>query len=257
MEPAGRPPQGTRWLHFFTNAEKIIFEKKLVENLLVEKFNILLPLNSTLLLVTIYIFITFLFFNSLKMKKLFVMLAAVAAISFTSCKNEVANTDEAMTAESFQTELDSLVVAGDATAVEGLIEKSNKQIETLIAAGDTVAAKSLYQKIVEIVGTQKDKLDAIKPNLSSLIGGANIPDALKTIVKEAVDTAQALGEEAAGKAVNEVANKVAGTDEAKAVNEKAEEVKKTADKVNETAKDVKDAAEKTKDAVNALKNIGK
>ena len=201
------------------------------------------------------------------MKKLLLMIAAIAAISFTACNTENSEqaTDEnavvedttAMTPEAFQTQLDSLVTAGDTTAIQNLLTKSQEQVSALVAAGDTLGAKSFWEKVKEIVTGQKEKLVALAPSLGEVVDKAPaLPENIKGIVTEgaeglkdaAVDEAKAELKDAATKAADEVVK-----DGAK----KVEEVKEKVEEGKKAVKDVKEAAKGVKDAANALKNLGK
>lgn len=204
------------------------------------------------------------------MKKIFAMLAATAALSFTACtgNNEGTTMAEGMsteiTADNFQAQLDSLVGTGDTTAIQALITQSQEQAKRLIADGDTTAAMTLIEKVKEVLNTQKDKIVALAPSLTEAVNGYtnNLPDAIKDIVNAGVDSiAKAAIEE--GKAQLEEAGATiedakADIEEAKA---KVEDVKAKVEdakaKAQEGKAKVEDAASKAKNAAQALKNLGK
>lgn len=198
------------------------------------------------------------------MKKFFVMIAAVAALSFTACtNNEGAATDaEAteVTAENFETQLDSLIVAGDTTAIQGLLAESQKKVDALIAAGDTVAAKTFVEKVKAIINTNKEKLVALAPSLTQgLDKVVDLPEAVKAIVNAGADSLKSATVEEVKNQVENVAGAKAEEVKAKAeeVKAKVEEGKAKVEEVKKTADDVKKAANDVKNAANALKELGK
>lgn len=198
------------------------------------------------------------------MKKFFIMIAAVAAVAFTACTNNegAANDAEAteVTAENFETQLDSLIGAADTTAIQNLLAESQKKVDELIAAGDTVAAKTFVEKVKAIINTNKDKLVALAPSLTQGLDKAvDLPEAVKAIVSAGADSLKnATVEEVKNQVENAAAAKVEDIKaKAEDVKTKVEEGKAKVEEVKKAANDVKDAANKTKDAAQALKNLGK
>lgn len=182
------------------------------------------------------------------MKKLLLMLAAVAAIGFVSCDTKTGTTTDETVADStaFTIEkfADSLGTATDSTAIAGLLDQANAEVQALFAKGDTVAAQTLVQKIKEVIETNKEKLVAIVPGITEMVGNAiTLPEGLKeaavaagdSLKNAAVDAATGVAndlKDAANEKVNEAANKVVEGGK-QAVEKGAEKAKEGADKVKE------------------------
>ena len=182
------------------------------------------------------------------MKKLLLMLAAVAAIGFVSCDTKPGTTTDETVADStaFTIEkfADSLGTATDSTAIAGLLDQANAEVQALFAKGDTVAAQTLVQKIKEVIETNKEKLVAIVPGITEMVGNAiTLPEGLKeaavaagdSLKNAAVDAATGVAndlKDAANEKVNEATNKVVEGGK-QAVEKGAEKAKEGADKVKE------------------------
>ncbi len=186
------------------------------------------------------------------MKKLMLMLAAVAALTFVSCDiktatNNNAGADSTFTIENFT---ENLTNATDSAAVVGLLDKANAEVQALIAKGDTIGAQDLLAKIKEVIATNKEKLVAIVPSIEEV---ANKTITLPEGLKEAAAAAGENLEEAAAGVKDAAAAEVEKG--AEKLNEAAE---KGAEKVNEAAGKAADAgkeainkgAQKANDAVN-------
>ena len=97
------------------------------------------------------------------MKKLLLMIAAVAALSFTACDNAAqndnaaANTDSvpAFAVEQFD---QALAAATDSAGVDSLITTANAEVQRLIEAGDNEGAANLLAQVKEIVAKNADKI---------------------------------------------------------------------------------------------------
>ena len=192
------------------------------------------------------------------MKKLLLMFAAVAAMTFASCDNNANKTAETQdsTATAYNVEqLDSaLANATDSAAVVDLLNNANAEVQKLVEAGDTEGAQSLLAKIKEIVAKNTEKLTAIVPSIGTLVDQVvALPEGMKDVVENAGDSLK----DAATEKANEV---VEGTKAA--VTEKANEVAdKANEKINEGVDKAKEGVDKAKEAANnaakdAAKKIG-
>ena len=195
------------------------------------------------------------------MKKLLLMLAAVAAVTFVSCDNNANKTTEgadSTTVAAYNVDqLDSLLAnTTDTTAIQAMLNDANTEVQRLTEAGDTEGAKTLLEKIKEIVAKNKEKLAAAIPNfnIDEMVNKVvTVPESLKDVVNAAGDSIK-------GELVDAAKEKV--EDAKAAVNEKAGEVvDKANEKVAEGVDKAKDAANKaadaTKDAAkDAAKKIG-
>ncbi len=171
------------------------------------------------------------------MKKLLLMLAAVAALCFVSCDDKKANQtetteDSTFVVEKFATSLDSLAAASDSAGIATLLDGARVAVDNLMAKGDTVAANDLYAKIMQVIDTNKEKIVAAMPAFAEMATKV-MPESLKSVAAATGDSLAA----GAKDALNEVKDAA------------AEKVNEAADKVVEGAKDAADkAAEKVNDA---------
>ncbi len=207
------------------------------------------------------------------MKKFFMLVAACAALTFTACNSNNGGTaSESMeaqeaapvelTADNFEAQLNALVEAGDAQAVQDYIAQSQTKIDALAAEGKAEEAKTLYEKVKEVVTTQKEKIVALAPSLNDVVTNATskVPESLKSIVTEGVDSVASATKEKAQEVVNSAVNEQVEAGKAKVAEKVAEKVEKAEEvktKVTEKVNEGKEAVTKGKEAVNAIKNLGK
>ena len=108
------------------------------------------------------------------MKKLLLMIAAVAALSFTACDNAAqndnaaANTDSvpAFAVEQFD---QALAAATDSAGVDSLITTANAEVQRLIEAGDNEGAANLLAQVKEIIAKNADKIKAFMPGITEYV----------------------------------------------------------------------------------------
>lgn len=184
------------------------------------------------------------------MKKLLLMFAAVAAMTFAACDNNANNTEETQdSVAQFSTEQfeEALANVTDSAAVADLLTNANAEVQKLVEAGDQEGAQNLLAKIKEIVEKNKEKLVAIVPSIGTLVDQVvAMPAGVKDVVEAAGDSLKNAATDAVEGAVQDV--KDAAADKANEV------VNKAAEKVNEGADKAADAA---KNAANdAAKKIG-
>ena len=175
------------------------------------------------------------------MKKLLLMIAAVATLAFTSCDKAAQGGDEVAAGDSINVEnVEALLLNADSANVEGVFEAIKAKAEDLKAAGDTVAANGLLAKVQEVIDANKEKLAAIIPAAQ----GLNLD------VKAAVDSVAGAAKDAAAEVVDAAKEKAA--DAANAAVDAAKE--KAADAVNAGAEKAADAAKGA--AADAKKKLG-
>lgn len=197
--------------------------------------------------------------NVNKMKKLFTTMMAVAAISFASCggntKTETVDTDstavEAVAEEEVVAAVDEIATAlesGDEAVVKTNVETLTQKIQALIEKGDVEAAKAYALKLQEWYQNNKEKVDALAQNGTTIEQLINAAVALPTTVtgaaQEVVDAAKADAEtvkEAAKAAAEQKAEEAKEAAKAKVEEEVNKATQKAADKANEA---VNDAAKK-------------
>ncbi len=202
------------------------------------------------------------------MKKIFIAIAAVAAMTFASCGNQTAQgegtdsvaidttvVEETGVAEA-QTEAEA-VVAGlaeqlNANNAEGLaqkVEAAKAYVQELVNSGKLEAAKVYAEKIQAFVDENKEKLDAITSGNSTISELISTVTALPSSASEAVSGAAESAEGAANSAVD--AAKSAVESGKSAVNDAKDAAKA---KANEVVNEAKTAAEnKANEAVNDAK----
>ena len=191
------------------------------------------------------------------MKKLLLMVAAVAAMTFASCDNTANKTEQttdsvaAFNVEQFDS---ALANATDSAAVVDLLNNANAEVQKLVEAGKNDEAQSLLAQIKEIVNKNTEKLTAIVPSIGTLVDQVvALPEGVKDVVENAGDS---LKDAAAEKANEVVEGAKAAANEAadKAIDKANEAADKAADKASEAANK---AADKAKDAAkDAAKKIG-
>ena len=187
------------------------------------------------------------------MKKLFSLVFLAAVISLASCggrsaaeKTEedslkidtVAVLDEP-TMPAVVSTLTEVVKSGDASKVQELVGQAVLEIQKLVADGKAAAADVYASKVQEFIETNKEKLQSLDVNTTTITDLVNMVKALPTKAAETADAAAAAVKadaETTKQAIKDAANK------------KAEEVKAAADQQVEDAK-VK-ANEKVEEATN-------
>lgn len=178
------------------------------------------------------------------MKKLLLLFAAVAALSFVSCDNNANKnengTDTTDTLASAAPEFDAaafdklLVDAQDEAAVTVAVDDAKAQADAKLAAGDTTGYFSIMNAIKDAIEKNKEIL---KTKAASVVEGAKnlVPTELQAVAEKYSAAA------AAAAAVSEA--KDAAVDAAGAVKDAAaEKVDKAVDKVADKATEVKDKA---------------
>lgn len=198
------------------------------------------------------------------MKKLFTTMMAVAAISFASCggntKTESVENDS--TAVETVADEDAVVAAvdevatalesGDAAAVETNVQTIAAKIQELVKNGDAEAAKAYALKLQEWYQNNKEKVDGLVQNgttIEQLINAAvALPTAVPGAAQDAVDAAKADAQtvkEAAKTALEQKAEETKDAVKAKAEEEVNKAAQKVADKASEAVNNAaQDAAKK-------------
>ncbi|MCR5314194.1 MAG: hypothetical protein K6E54_11240 [Bacteroidaceae bacterium] len=173
------------------------------------------------------------------MKKIFICIAAIAALTFTSCGNS-SKTAEAVDSVAVDTveadlDLEEALKSGDVTAIKSEIEK----IKSLIVNGDSAEVNKYKYMLQEFAARHSGDIDSLtngEMTVDDLIEGIkNLPTTVEGVAGEAKDAATS-----DAKQVKEEVKT--------AVKEKAnEEADKAVQKANEAAnKAVNDAAEAAK-----------
>lgn len=193
------------------------------------------------------------------MKKLFTTVMALAAISFASCggntKSEAADNDstavETVAADEAVAAVDEITNAlesGDEAAVQSNVQSLATKIQELIEKGDTEKAKEYALKLQEWYAQNKEKVDGLAQNgttIEQLVKAAvALPTTANAAAEQLGDAAKADVEtvkEAAKTAVENKANEVKEAAKAKAEEEVNKAAQKAADKASEA---VNDAAKK-------------
>ena len=210
------------------------------------------------------------------MKKIFIAIIAVAAMSFASCGNSTKQGGENDTIDTAVVEEDGVaeaqtkaeeIVAGlmekleanDATSLSEKVAEAKAYVEELIGQGKLEAAKIYAEKIQGFIDANKDKLEAISANgtetISSLLSAVT---ALPTSASEALNGAAEAATESANEAVENVKDAAANAvNNAKsAVEDKANEaVENAKSKANEAVENAKSKAGEAVD--NAAKDVKK
>ena len=106
------------------------------------------------------------------MKKLMIMVAALAAVCLVSCFKETKNTSEKDGAEgtafSIEKFTDSLANVPDSAALAGLFEQAAAEVKALVDKGDIAGANALADQVKGAVEANKEKLSAIVPAASEM-----------------------------------------------------------------------------------------
>lgn len=192
------------------------------------------------------------------MKKLFTAVLALSAISFASCggntKTETVENDTVAVTVADEEEVVAAVddmatalEAGDADAVQNGVKSLTEKIQALIENGDTETAKKYALKLQEWYAGNKEKVDGLVQNgttIEQLVqAAATLPTGVTEAAQGAVEAAKADAEtvkEAAKAKAQEEVNKAADAAKAKAeeeVNKAAQKAaEKAEEKVNEAAK---------------------
>ena len=176
------------------------------------------------------------------MKKLLLMFAAIAAMTFVACdtnaNKEGENNENAFDVDQFT---EALTTATDSATVADLLANANEEVRKLVETGDTEGAQTLLEKIKGIVETNKEKLTAIVPSIGTLVDQVvALPEGVKDVVNATGDSLK----DAAVEAVTEKANEVVDAAKDAATEKVNEAVDGAKDKVNEAAKNAADEAKK-------------
>lgn len=206
----------------------------------------------------------------IKMKKVFMMALAAAAITFSSCGNKTTVPNESEVVDSTEVALDEAntaadeviaqltqnIEAKDASALQNALEAVKAKVSEFLANNPEVA-KEYLAKVQNFLKENTDKIKAVVGDnaaVASLVDGiANIPSESVDALTGAGDALKALGidlTEKAGDAVEGVKDAAESTvEEAKdAVKDKANEV------VNDAKEKASDAVDKA--AADAKKKLG-
>lgn len=127
------------------------------------------------------------------MKKIFVAIAVLAAMTFTSCGNSTNNSEEADTTVVADTDelaaLEEAVASGDEEAVKAELSK----LQELAANLDSAEVKKFAYKLQEFAANHKEDLDKLATGeftVADVINGIqNIPSAASALGNEAKDAA--------------------------------------------------------------------
>lgn len=208
------------------------------------------------------------------MKKIFLMMAAVAALSFTSCGNKAAQTEapadetEVVDLENATAALAEQLEAGDVNKFQEALEAAKQKVTELLTNNPEVA-KEYLDKVQTFLKENADKVKAVvgdnavvQTAVAALTDtpAENIINGLKSqldatgeagqaVVDNAVEQVNATGEELK-QAIQDKAGELK-----QAANDKVEEGKKAAnDKVNEAANKVNEKVNEA--ASHAAKKLG-
>lgn len=222
------------------------------------------------------------------MKKVFLMVMAVAALTFTSCGNKTnpnANADSAAVDTTLADSLKSVLDGGDASAIPATFDGLKSQLAEKLGAKDgegfTTLLANAKAKIAELVKSNPEQAKQYVSQLQQYItshaneiqaitkGNATIAAAVsevksldpenvvKSLSSAAANDAANIGADAANNAKNKVEEKV--SEKVNAAAEKVEATKnavqeKASNAANKAAETVSNAAnkasEKTNEAVN-------
>ncbi len=194
------------------------------------------------------------------MKKLFVMLMAVAALTFVSCSGEstsdqqstdsvaqVAPKEIEFDLDGFKAKLDEAIKGGDKAAVAQILDEAKAKIdqEKTRDGAQREAIAGLWAKIKAAVDERAEELKKLGVD-EAVNKITNVDEELKQDVEKFVQDYVGQGKEAAENAANEAVDKA---------NEAAQQV---ADKANEAADKAQqaanDAANKAQQAANDAAN---
>lgn len=196
------------------------------------------------------------------MKKIFFAVAAIAALTLTSCNNSTSGSccendstccdsitiEEPGVAEAVETvqSISSALQSGNAEETKSALEKAQAYIEELIKNGNAEKAAQYASQIKQFVNDHKSEIDAIASGNETLAGLVSAISSLPTTTDEALN---AISGDAS--TVKEAINAQASD----AVENIKDEAKKKVDEKVQEAKDAaKDKASKAvDDAANAIK----
>ena len=200
------------------------------------------------------------------MKKLFVMLMAVAAITFVSCSGEstsdqsndsvaqVATKEIEFDLDGFKAKLDEAIKGGDKAAVTQILDEAMAKIdqEKTRDGAQREAVAGLWAKIKAAVDERAEELKKLGVD-EAVNKITNVPEDMKQdvdkFVQQYVEQGKQAAEDAAGEAVdkaNEAAQQVADK-----ANEAADKAQQAAnDAANKAQQAANDAADKAKQAAN-------
>lgn len=192
------------------------------------------------------------------MKKLFIMLIAVAALTFVGCTNkanqvpEAADTTEALleqakaAAEDVISNLTSSIEAGDASAIEGVLNTVKEKVAELLGVNPEVAQSYLGQ----VQGFLKDNVDKVKAVVGDNAAVSGLLDNLVSIPTESVESLTSATEALGNLGIDPATiAKDAASEAVENAQEAVENVKEAATEAVENAKDAAtEAVENAKDA---------
>ena len=219
------------------------------------------------------------------MKKVFLMLAAVAAMTIVSCgdkKGNDANNDAAADSlvaeaqegdvqdpEQLGADLSKALEANDSEGLKGKIDAAKEWAKNLLAEGKGEKAKGILEKIQSFLSENTDKVTSVIGDNQYVQGaldfvkGLNADEAIQKlggivgvedVANTAKDAANAVTEKAE-EGVNKVKEAVA--EPVEKAKEKADEVKQDlADKGNEAIEAAKNEVNKVADKANDAVNQG-
>lgn len=217
------------------------------------------------------------------MKKVFLMLAAVAAFTFVSCKDskktdapaegekieEQAQEGDVQDPEQLGEDLNKALESNDGEGLKGKIDAAKEWAQNLLSEGKGEQAKGILEKVQTFLSENADKvtsvvgdneyvkkgLDWVKGlNAGELIDKAGEALGVKDAADATKDAAAGVAADAAGKAAGAVeAAKAAGAQVKEKAEQAVEAVKNTdvakaaADKANEVKEQAKKAGEEAID----------
>ena len=160
------------------------------------------------------------------MKKLFVVMMAMVAISFSSCGNKTEkscceadtccqDTVKECCGKCPIAEMSEKLEAGDAEGVAAALAQAGEKIEALLSEGKTEEAQKVASAVKEFVEANKEKLAEAQVTTDNIVSTiANLPatvedaaeagaEAVKTDAKAAADAAVEAGKAKAEEKANE------------------------------------------------------
>lgn len=177
------------------------------------------------------------------MKKLMLMLAAVATLTLSSCGGSQKDASgEAADANEVVSELTESLKSGDAQALQGSIEKAQAYIAELQASGKVEEAKTYVATLQEWLNANADQVKSVTGDNATI---STVIDAIKAIPTDAAsDAAETLQDAAEGvEAVQQAGEEL--KEKGEELKEKGEAVKEAIDAAPEAAKQ---AVEQTKES---------
>lgn len=208
------------------------------------------------------------------MKKIFIAIAALSVLTFTSCGNSTPQAEENDTidtvvieeekvveateeAEAMVSNLSSAVKAGNTDAIKSKIEEAKEYIEYLASEGKSEAVKAYVEKLKQFVEANQDKINELTDGttkISELISGISaLPTSAQELINSAAEAASSEKDAAveAGKSAIDNAKEEVKSKVEEKINEAKDEAKSKAyeagKKAGEDAKKaLNDAAEEAK-----------